>query len=1055
MKKQLSLILTVLLALLLAAALCACSNNPPADTTPGGTTPAATGDVTTDPGSTPTPTTPADGTLDMSGVSFPNGAFTYDGQEHSIAISGELPAGVTVTYTGNGQVDAGKYTVTASFTVPEGCDPVPDMTAIMVIREADPDLSSLGLKTDEPYIFTYDGQPKSILPATDVLPAGVTKINITGNAQTAPGEHTVVFSFEVAKNYKKPQDIKLTMRIDFDTSSCVKDGAFLYMNGQKTSIYQILPSLASAFIKIPDGVTTLVFQAGAQAKSLKSIYVPETVTDIGEYALGYLEQNGKMKKIEGFIVYAAANSAAARYCEANGITCVTDITPVRLDSASDLYIRDGLKVWLDAFASSDKINLEEGKWYSKVGDGYATLMGGKTWWKTRADGGVGYDMTADQWKASAGNVGLSFDTALLPEQAFTVEWVAIGMGPTNADGSRYIDSAGQYGMYNSAVSAFDLGGMRTMQFMGSSRASNFVTRWFYNDKPWANHQFMQSVVKDASIYASPVPYALSMTYLRTAASGKDYDRAQYALFQNGTNVFQFDNYSASADSQADRFIPHSAVGFKLMVGLPGTVYSVRVYDRVLSTEEVRTNHLADILTYYKINTSELGSLLPAELDMMKDMAAGIGFDQDAATVRATLLSALKPEVDVTITLRFVAGDTVETQTITRPAGMAYTVYSPMIKGYYTRTLMTQGVATEDTTITVTYTKIPDGVSGADISKLLPGIVCWGDSITAGAGAGNVTVAKANGVDLVALGSTANGATYPSVLQALIKKYVWEYADVTNCGVGGETSAVIAARAGTETWYLYVGKDMVIPTSSNAKTEISIQQYASSGRLGVLRQGGGNSLDWVEITGKNSKGEDVTVRGLLSMQVADGESGPTCDYSKLTYYFQRMTTGEEEITVKAGAKIVTYGSVAYDGDWCVIFMGQNGGYTSTDELIKQQEEILAACKCPDDKYIIVGLSSGSASSRKGMEDALQARWGDHFLNIRAYLSSEEAFYDAGLNDIVGDYAADIASGTVSDALRIDGVHLNAVGYALLGNALFRKTIELGFYNDLFNYYESKK
>ena len=54
-------------------------------------------------------------TLDMSGVSFNNKTVKYDGNNHSIFITGTLPAGVTVTYSENSFKDPGTYIVTATF----------------------------------------------------------------------------------------------------------------------------------------------------------------------------------------------------------------------------------------------------------------------------------------------------------------------------------------------------------------------------------------------------------------------------------------------------------------------------------------------------------------------------------------------------------------------------------------------------------------------------------------------------------------------------------------------------------------------------------------------------------------------------------------------------------------------------------------------------------------------------------------------------------------------------------------------------------------------------
>ena len=78
-------------------------------------------------------------TIDMSGVTFEGGTFTYDGTEKKIEIGGSLPAGVTVSYTGNALTNAGSSQATAVFAVDEkNYNPVPSMTATVEIEKADP-----------------------------------------------------------------------------------------------------------------------------------------------------------------------------------------------------------------------------------------------------------------------------------------------------------------------------------------------------------------------------------------------------------------------------------------------------------------------------------------------------------------------------------------------------------------------------------------------------------------------------------------------------------------------------------------------------------------------------------------------------------------------------------------------------------------------------------------------------------------------------------------------------------------------------------------------------
>ncbi len=71
---------------------------------------------------------------DMSGVSFDDLTVDYNGQAHELKISSPLPEGVTVKYTENSFVNAGKYDVVASFSGDEkNYLPIDDMTATLTI----------------------------------------------------------------------------------------------------------------------------------------------------------------------------------------------------------------------------------------------------------------------------------------------------------------------------------------------------------------------------------------------------------------------------------------------------------------------------------------------------------------------------------------------------------------------------------------------------------------------------------------------------------------------------------------------------------------------------------------------------------------------------------------------------------------------------------------------------------------------------------------------------------------------------------------------------------
>ena len=76
---------------------------------------------------------------DMSGITFADDSVPYNGEEQSLAISGDLPEGVTGTYDGNGKVNAGEYTVTASFAGDyDNYNAIADKTATLTIEKGVP-----------------------------------------------------------------------------------------------------------------------------------------------------------------------------------------------------------------------------------------------------------------------------------------------------------------------------------------------------------------------------------------------------------------------------------------------------------------------------------------------------------------------------------------------------------------------------------------------------------------------------------------------------------------------------------------------------------------------------------------------------------------------------------------------------------------------------------------------------------------------------------------------------------------------------------------------------
>lgn len=152
----------------------------------------------------------AKATYDMSGITFADDRVTYDGEAHSIEIAGTLPDGVSVSYDVSYKVNAGEYTVTATFTGDSAnYNAIPDMRAKLTIAKADYDMSDI---TFEGGSFTYDGQAHSLV-ISGTLPTGVS-VTYAGNDKTNAGEYTVTATFVGDyDNYIAIPDITATLTI--------------------------------------------------------------------------------------------------------------------------------------------------------------------------------------------------------------------------------------------------------------------------------------------------------------------------------------------------------------------------------------------------------------------------------------------------------------------------------------------------------------------------------------------------------------------------------------------------------------------------------------------------------------------------------------------------------------------------------------------------------------------------------------------------------------------------------------------------------------------------
>ena len=322
---------------------------------------------------------------------------------------------------------------------------------------------------------------------------------------------------------------------------------------------------------------------------------------------------------------------------------------------------------------------------------------------------------------------------------------------------------------------------------------------------------------------------------------------------------------------------------------------------------------------------------------------------------------------------------------------------------------------------------------AIMDMCIPGIVCWGDSLTAGTGGAE--------------------STYPLILQSLISQnvlaafdtekmveklggnpdaivmsqYQLKEVDVINMGVGGEDTNTILGRNGAIPFV--VAEDFIIPENTEA---VEINFISQNGKaVAPLRQG-------------NRGMESVTIEGIEGVIQIKQDSYTGSEYE---YFFQRNTSGEA-MEVKAGTEIITSASTQYLNYIPVIFIGQNGGYGSIQELIDQQRAIINHQEMNVQnygKFIIVGLHTGTAEARAELEEVMIEEYGEQYINLREYMSTD-ALTDAGLEATAEDEEL-MAIGSTPQSLLSDEVHFNATGYRLLGEQIYQRMEELGYFDEI--------
>ncbi len=252
-------------------------------------------------------------------------------------------------------------------------------------------------------------------------------------------------------------------------------------------------------------------------------------------------------------------------------------------------------------------------------------------------------------------------------------------------------------------------------------------------------------------------------------------------------------------------------------------------------------------------------------------------------------------------------------------------------------------------------------------------------------------------------------------------------EVNHYGHGGASSRDIAYLYGAIPLYV---KPFTIPATTTP-TEISLYSDAA-GDLGD------NTAFNIQSTQGTNPCNIGGIEGVLSVTYDSG-------YVNKKYYFTRQDAGES-VEIERPTPLITNVSTIKK-QTLVIWVGTNDSLNQTDasdvfnKISVNIDTILD--KNDTNNYIILGLTSKAyMADYADVNRLMAAKYGYHFLDIAAYIL-EYGLEDAGITPTAQD-EIDIANGEMPTSLRADGVHFNINGYNVIGDLLYTRGIELGYW-----------
>lgn len=205
----------------------------------------------------------AKSSYDISNLVFADGVFIANGSVYSLSVTG-LPSGVTVEYIGNGQSEAGIYTVTAVFRGDyDNYERIEDKFATLNIRktslvqndveisseygfDADIELNSQSVNSSEYPSLNLDDMPLDVFAAKD--------ISFIKNGQQVGPNGTITIKLLIDESLRNRNDLMVIFIADngeITNMNATRQGDYMVFDTDHNSIYAIV-----AYRLAPQGLPT-------------------------------------------------------------------------------------------------------------------------------------------------------------------------------------------------------------------------------------------------------------------------------------------------------------------------------------------------------------------------------------------------------------------------------------------------------------------------------------------------------------------------------------------------------------------------------------------------------------------------------------------------------------------------------------------------------------------------------------------------------------------------------------------------------------------------------